>query len=976
MGKENKESNKGYEIGARQIVDVQSIAEEIARNPEQWVLFLGQGISFDAKKNGKDTEKRKQIIVEMAQKINKNKCPEAIKICEAAQNQDYDKMEDILFGDIWDGAVFLENYRARQIKRRKEFAKRAVRLETTNIEFARQKVQGIDLTVLLQIFKGIILTTCQDETIEAFLEYEDSVPVEESVCTPNALNNSPKWRRRIDELLEKMFLDSTQNNTLDENHILIKLYGSIRDYKQMLLSKNDFEAYYPCTNGEQRDSYTVRLLKKLFREKNLLFIGIEGDVEIAEDDKASLKLCPGVKALLKDTVSPEIRRYVFAERDANKITDFADKLAEEVGLASLGNNKVITHPGKIDTASRAEGEAEGMTFKDAYHIFKRQYARRPMSDVPKREIQFLKEGILGTVDERIEKCWNMQNVELLAITANNLADFFDLGNDLDTQMKLLQIGNRVSDEELKKAIVHMIEVRLSKNSRELYRLLVEYGQGFPSGFFEFLSENEIELRELKRAAVQLTNSGICTKRQQRKKIHRGMKYADSLMMTAGTNQRSDKKRFAMAIREIDQEIKDSYFYISDVVEFDKDEYGNNAKEKLERMCEKLCHALENRNDGYNHYCSLLETEMSVIINKLEWMDSKLEWKPKLVYYMFRENRMIPVLGGEGRAEERKNEIEKELEKMLSKLGEITDSERRQECLYSRMMLFLAIGILKSQSCERENQEAAIGYCEKAENIFNEMNNIGTVKEEAFSLAIQTYFLKSRIYGRISTLAEIDRCEKSEKESHVQFEKIGQMKQCLDTAEKKISDRKMRLGGSYNEIEAELSHYMGEYFFKLSQYYWENRKYGGQNRINEEQNAYVCAENKYDEAIKRYDRYPHQFELQLADVMRNKADLFCQRSKSGEDGEKKRFKDICYDILYNAYEKYRRNADLHGIANVLQSMGNVENYEVFIEAEERNRRSSICFYNAASSLYEYLGDEWSRHVVNGFKKGAMEKRKNI
>lgn len=126
----------------------------------------------------------------------------------------------------------------------------------------------------------------------------------------------------------------------------------------------------------------------------------------------------------------------------------------------------------------------------------------------------------------------------------------------------------------------------------------------------------------------------------------------------------------------------------------------------------------------------------------------------------------------------------------------------------------------------------------------------------------------------------------------------------------------------------------------------------------------------------YDRYPHQFELQLADVMRNKADLFCQRSRSGEDGEKKRFKDICYDILYNAYEKYRRNADLHGIANVLQSMGNVENYEVFIEAEERNRRSSICFYNAASSLYEYLGDEWSRHVVNGFKKGAMEKRKNI
>ena len=124
---------------------------------------------------------------------------------------------------------------------------------------------------------------------------------------------------------------------------------------------------------------------------------------------------------------------------------------------------------------------------------------------------------------------------------------------------------------------------------------------------------------------------------------------------------------------------------------------------------------------------------------------------------------------------------------------------------------------------------------------------------------------------------------------------------------------------------------------------------------------------YKKALEYYKKYPYQYLIQRADVMRNIADLYCQRGKSEEDINSK-MGEQCYSYLAEAYELYRSNADLHGIADVLQSMGNAEDFSKM----NKNSRSSLSFYKVAEDIYISLGDLWSSVVVSKFKEGIVKK----
>ncbi|MCM1118690.1 MAG: SIR2 family protein [bacterium] len=104
----------------------------------------------------------------------------------------------------------------------------------------------------------MIQTTCQDETVEALMEYERSVPVKDMVCTPYILTTAQEWYS-------------------GNMHALIKLYGSCTDSQRMLLSEQDFQEYYPAEPSKKpttSEPKTVSFLREIFHRKNLLFLGM------------------------------------------------------------------------------------------------------------------------------------------------------------------------------------------------------------------------------------------------------------------------------------------------------------------------------------------------------------------------------------------------------------------------------------------------------------------------------------------------------------------------------------------------------------------------------------------------------------------------------------------------------------------------------------------------------------------------------
>ena len=211
-----------------------------------------------------------------------------------------------------------------------------------------------------------------------------------------------------------------------------------------------------------------------------------------------------------------------------------------------------------------------------------------------------------------------------------------------------------------------------------------------------------------------------------------------------------------------------------------------------------------------------------------------------------------------------------------------------------------------------------------------------------------------------------RCKLKNEICEGQEQALADMKESLEKAEEILNKRKKATGSLYEDLQAELNNHEGEYYFKMSQYYWENRSYGKENKgIQEEETSnYDAAWEHYQDALSYYKKFPQQYLIQRADVMRNIADLCYWRAKSEERIETKR---QCYEFLAEAYKLYRSNADLHGIANVLQSMGNAEDFNT----SDEGTRSALSFYDASLGFYNMLGDKWSYKVALRFKEGVVK-----
>ena len=197
--------------------------------------------------------------------------------------------------------------------------------------------------------------------------------------------------------------------------------------------------------------------------------------------------------------------------------------------------------------------------------------------------------------------------------------------------------------------------------------------------------------------------------------------------------------------------------------------------------------------------------------------------------------------------------------------------------------------------------------------------------------------------------------------------LHSMLSSIQMAKRLLKDRNKVTGNLYEDLWAQWYHRLGEFLFKMSQYYWENRKYcqpENPNISKREIFFYEHALRAYQASLDYYNRFPHQYLQQRADVMRDIADLYCQRGHSEKNTA---VKETCYDWLAKAYVLYRSNSDLHGIADVLQSMGNAEDFEHLPE----NTRNPMCFYNVSQELYEFLSDRWSFMVVSKFKEGKLK-----
>lgn len=954
-------------------ISIKELAAKIFADPFQWVLFLGDGISCDKQSN------RKKRLFCLAREVCKTEGKDSWikkKIYEAIQKEDYLELSGTLFGNMWDGAIFLDETGEEQMKWRRKYAGELPEKKKINISNAYVDLEGI-----LQIFQGMIITTCQDETIEAFLEYEMSRSVDDMVYTPYVLAISEQWKKWMDEGFR------------GNRRILVKLYGSRRDPYRMLLSKKDMKECY-AEKGNPK-----RFLKNLLETKNLLFLGMdfgkEGPLSYGKEIQELLKKHPG-----------NVERYVFGEnetegysladyyvkridmRDGEKeIKDFARKLAEEMKkleAADANGRRAPDDAGnaeKTGTSTKQEGEFGDQDSISTWEVAKEQfghYYNRRSCEVfleEGEESEILKTKILGFgEDGKTAGKWSRKSVKQLAVAANNVADFYDL-EEIFHQAEVICMKEEVEDEGCGKNSNQFYEVvtkkilddRLSRRSRILHQILLAYGDGFPLGFLWLLSDDEEELKEWKRAGIQLTGSGIYMKRQRRKNLHERMLYADNIMRTAGTN--PYKKEFKNRVKEMSHQLGDSYFYLlnSELVYGETDRV---KKDYFEKMFERMHDILRDKSVGYKQLHSLLQTEMPEIIKNMEKLEGegKIEWEPALLYYLLNESRSIPK-DCEG--------LKKRIKNLSEGVGNImrNGAEIRQiKALANRLMLFQTESLIECQSSKEENQKKAISICKDAETMIYEWNKEWMRKktkepEEIFKQRIHINLLKGKIYARHSSILEINRCMKKEPKCEKQEKMLNTMRDELKKAKEMMDKRRSISGNSYDEEMAEWNHLMGEYWFKMSQSYWEDRQYGGvEKRNKEEGSCYINAEEFYKKALAYYGKYPDKFEVQRADVMRSMADLHCQNGKSikeMKDGKNTDLKKKCYHMLIEAYDLYRSNGDLHGIADVLQSMGNVEDFYDIGE----NNRSPLCFYKASGDLYWDLNDSWSLFVVERFYEEA-------
>lgn len=168
-----------------------------------------------------------------------------------------------------------------------------------------------------------------------------------------------------------------------------------------------------------------------------------------------------------------------------------------------------------------------------------------------------------------------------------------------------------------------------------------------------------------------------------------------------------------------------------------------------------------------------------------------------------------------------------------------------------MLIFQTFSIIESQSSTKEGQNRALKKCDETEALFEEIkckNKDGVlVPKHIFDQGVYLYFLECKIHGRISTLAEMKRCEDEKEECKEQGEALKNMYKSLVKAKEIIEERGKVTGNFYEDLWAEWYQYIGEYWFKMSQYQWENRRYSKADKNNSKE-----IEKKYYEQA--FDNY--------------------------------------------------------------------------------------------------------------------------
>ena len=957
-------------ISGQRITALQTLVDKILSAPEQWVLFLGS----DAFVNKSDD------CGEIFSKLANHACSVAPasamaeKILRATQENNLADLSTALFGCAWDGATFLNEDRVRNVKLREQYAEKLPSKDEINVYAKKEKWY---LRKLIRRFRGIILTPCQDDTVEAFWEYENSLPAESIVHTPQLIAGSNDWSRWLHTTGETAF-PRFRNKLPPGSAILVKLFGSRDEYEKMLLSQEDLDAFYPKT--WQREAWgginTILFLERIFCSRNVLFIGVN-----LENDWL-LNAATGILALLEKAPSDMKRIAIHCENfDTEKyhIRTLDDISADDVDATLPGEPPERTDESEENILSQEE---------EILELFWRFYNRRPRRPFIEGESSHTKDGAYNMYDMEYKvlkrdvldisgdtpRKWRRQDIRQLAIAANNFSDFYDLRD-------AMELVKGEDGETYAERIPRLLSSRFSKKSLLLYQILRRYESGFPTGFLQLLPKEEYGLKSWRRAGIQLANSGVYVQRNGKQRLYERMRYADCVMRTAGKS--LFQTRIQNEIDAISCRSMHSYLYPFHDIEIAGSDMFEEAEinKHFTQMFSTLYEILRDKSEEYQQIYALLQTELPAIVKTIRTLpDENLAWKPGLLYYLLLESQVGMKQNSE--LLEYCNDLLRECQKRLD-----SHSTDEQLLFCEVLMLHQAKALIMSQSFDKKKQkEAGSEYWAVESLIMKDYAEkpVNEIPSDVFMNRIGACFLRIMSLGRRSTIWEIERCKDERRSCPEQLLLLDNMKSSLDSAVEIIKGREDALGKQYTELRGKLARLMGEYYFKMSQYYGENRRYGEEDAKGlwaaEEKVCYQLAKKEYEKALEYYKRSPTRYWVQHADIMRSMGDLYChwmrcvdEITAAGVEPGKSReeLTKECYENLINAYVSYRSHSDLHGIADVLQSMGQAESY-ITEKANERPHRSHLSYYKASVDLYEHLGDAWSRRVAQSFLDGCFHR----
>lgn len=441
----------------------------------------------------------------------------------------------------------------------------------------------------------------------------------------------------------------------------------------------------------------------------------------------------------------------------------------------------------------------------------------------------------------------------------------------------------------------------------------------------------------------MTNSGIYLNLNYRKNVQKRLSYADSVMQTAGTYPEEKRKLFENKMGESCTKSLNSFFYPVENGIINTDEHDQNADQYFQNLFTNLETILTRKTKNYQQIHSLLQTEMPMLFRLARnYEDERLEWKPSLYYHLLWDSRMFPE-----KERDERDKLEEELESFLSELKsqiEPAVSQKEWKYLEGILKFKLAQILYKSRLLLTEDEyQLVMQECEKTEEVIQKCKETdNNIPERLFVCKMHLHFIKQKIYVRRSTILETEQHQnqlseqldvmlykQASNEQGQEAQKIYAVKTALEDNLKEIQnaleDRKNKTGHSYREFFAQYYFFKGEYYYSCLLYNWKDPlksefEQCGHTSMEPAENA----EKFLKKALESYNSYPLQYEIQQADVLRQLADLYCLKSKSLREVRKdtarqKEYMDRCYDMLIDAYIRYRNNFELHGIADVLCSM---------------------------------------------------------